>query len=410
LTLAERAHALLAANTRTGTRDGRAYRFSVPSPGTYPFQWFWDSCFHAIVWSHFDRERAADELRALLAWQRPDGFVPHVVFWDSSFVSLRKVWHHLESRGVPYLHVPRTSEYVQPPVLAQAVERIGGDFVAEAYPAVAAFYRYLARERDPDRDGLVSIVVQFESGIDYSPVYGEASGLRHLDPVSIYWHSRRGEVVNKLLRFDLERIFARTDHHHEDVLYNAVYGDGLRALARLAEAQDDAETAAWALRTAERVTAALVERCWDEDAGLFFNLAGRDERRLSRRTILSLLPLLLPDLPAAHVARLVGHLTDERTFWTPWPVASVPRDDAMFLRDSHVWGVRFIWRGPCSMNTNWFLAHGLRRHGHADVADELARRSRELVERGGFNEFFDPIDGRPVGAPDFGWATLAVDL
>jgi glycogen debranching enzyme len=214
--------------------------------------------------------------------------------------------------------------------------------------------------------------------------------------------------VNKLLRFDLARIFRLTDHHHEDVLFNAIYADGLRALARLAG--EDAQLATWATRTAERVTASLVERSWDERAGLFFNLVGRRERHLTRRTIISLLPLLLPDLPAEIAGRLVAQLADERTFWTPWPVPSVPRDEPSFIRDSHVWGVRFIWRGPCSMNTNWLLARGLRAHGRDDLADELAVRSRTLVERGGFNEFYDPIGGRPVGAANFGWATLAVDL
>jgi hypothetical protein len=62
------------------------------------------------------------------------------------------------------------------------------------------------------------------------------------------------------------------------------------------------------------------------------------------------------------------------------------------------------------MNTNWFLAQGLRRHGRDDLADELGRRSRQLAEQHGFNEFFDPLDGRPVGAADFGWATLAIEF
>ncbi|HEY1366074.1 MAG TPA: hypothetical protein VGF23_03135 [Gaiellaceae bacterium] len=401
---------MLEANTRFGSKDGRRFRFSVPSVDAYPFQWFWDSCFHAIVWSRFDRERAADELRGLLAWQRADGFVPHVVFWATDRISVRQVWHHLESRGIPFLRRPRTTQYVQPPVLAQAVERIGGSFAREALPAVTRFYRYLAEARDPDRDGLVSIVAQFESGIDFSPAYDEALGLRRPRPASIYLAARRTELVNRALDFDLDRIFRLTDHHQEDVLVNAVYGDGLRALTRLARAAGDGALAEWAERQANAVTAALLERCWDERAGLFFNLVGRRERRLTRRTVLSLLPLLLPDLPRDVAARLVERLTDPKAFWTPWPVASVARDESSFTRDNRVRGLRFIWRGPCSPNTNWFLVQGLRRHGYDAQADELASRSRELAEMHGFNEFYDPIDGRPVGVPDFGWATLAVDL
>ena len=85
-TLLDRAGALLRQNTRTASLDGRGFTFTVPSGGRYPFQWFWDSCFHAIVWARIDPARAADELRSLLAWQRDDGFVPHVIFWDQTLV------------------------------------------------------------------------------------------------------------------------------------------------------------------------------------------------------------------------------------------------------------------------------------------------------------------------------------
>jgi hypothetical protein len=44
------------------------------------------------------------------------------------------------------------------------------------------------------------------------------------------------------------------------------------------------------------------------------------------------------------------------------------------------------------------------------LADELGARSRDLVERSGFNEFYDPISGAAVGEPRLGWATLAAVL
>jgi glycogen debranching enzyme len=234
-------------------------------------------------------------------------------------------------------------------------------------------------------------------------------GAVHRNPVSLFATARRGEVVNKLLGFDLPRIFHTTDHHVEGVLFNTLHADGLAALARLARGRDSS-LEAWARTEARRTTEALLDRCWDERAGLFFGLAGRSERRARRRSVVSLAPLLLPDLPAEVAARLVERLRDERAFWTPWPVASVPHDDVTFSRRSRIWGLRFIWRGPVSVNTNWLLAHGLRRHGYDDVADELAARTCELVARHGFNEFYDPLGGAPVGASDFGWATLVTDL
>ncbi len=388
----------------------------MPSVRNYPFQWFWDSCFHAIVWSRFDAERAADELRGLLAVQEPDGLIPHVVFWKGDLVS-RLQWHHLESRTsgrVPFHRTPHTTAQMQPPVLAQAVERVvdaGADgFLAEALPQLERYYRYLAALRDPDDDGLISIVSQFEGGLDFSPVYDESIGLRGVAPAALFLRSRLPQLRNKLANYDTEAIFRRYRHHLEDVLVNAVYGQGLRALARLAKRAGREATARWASQAADVVTETLLERSWDEQLGLFVNLAGPDERRSHVKTIHGLMPLVLPDLPPAIAGRLAEHLDDPRTFGAPWPVPSVALDEPTFLHDHRLRGFRFIWRGPLSLNTNWFLVHGLRGHGHGEAADRIAERSRQVVERGGFNEFYDPLDGRPVGAERFGWATLVADM
>src|SRR6478609_5845735 len=151
--LLERGGARLRENTRTASLDGRSFRVTAHSGGRYPFQWFWDSCFHAIVWARIDPARGADELRSLLAWQRDDGFVPHVIFWDESLVPSFS-WQYLESRGLLGAlpgRRPRVTAMIQPPVLAQAVEAVveaGGDgFLDEALPALGRYYRFLERTR-----------------------------------------------------------------------------------------------------------------------------------------------------------------------------------------------------------------------------------------------------------------------
>ena len=84
--LAGAARQLLLANTETGDFNGRTYTFTVPAltDRAYPFQWFWDSCFHAMVWAHLDVERAKEEIRSLLTAQDETGFIPHMIFWDPS--------------------------------------------------------------------------------------------------------------------------------------------------------------------------------------------------------------------------------------------------------------------------------------------------------------------------------------
>jgi hypothetical protein len=64
------------------TWSGHDFDFTCPSSVTYPFQWFWDSCFHAIALSHIDLAKAEAEIKSLLKNQHEDGFVSHVTFWQ----------------------------------------------------------------------------------------------------------------------------------------------------------------------------------------------------------------------------------------------------------------------------------------------------------------------------------------
>jgi glycogen debranching enzyme len=225
----------------------------------------------------------------------------------------------------------------------------------------------------------------------------------------VFVRLRRPQLRARVCGYDLARVF-RGDAHQESVLVNAIYGRALHALARLARSAGDEAVAATAEERAARVVEALVAKSWDPATGLFHDLCGNGEARTQVRTVSALTPLALPGLPDEHVERLVANLTDPRRFWPAYPVPSVALDEPTFSRDSRLWGLRLIWRGPLSLNTNWLLAHGLAERGYDDLARALGDRSRELAERHGFNEFYDPLDGTPVGEPAFGWATLATDM
>jgi hypothetical protein len=409
-TLRERARRQLEANTRTAVEDGVTYRYTIPSPEGYVHQWHWDSCFHAIVWASLDPARAGDELRSLVARQLPNGLLPHVVYWDPGPISW---WsgERLEAPGWSTLvRTPRTSGLMQPPVVAQALEEVAGDgdaIVHELLPAVARHYRYLANARDPDGDGLVSIVSQFESGLDFSPVFDPVAGERNPSPGRLRALARGSQVLDKLCGNRPELVFRVNPRHWEDVLVNSVYADGLASIERLAARVGDDGLAGWARSAGRRTLDALLERCYDEQRGLFFSLLGSRERRVEVKTVESLMPLLLESLDAGVAARLVEHLADPGSFWARFPVPSVALDERSFTTGALIRGQRCIWRGPCSPSTNWLVWRGLRRHGYDDLAGRLADCCRELAEAGGFNEFYDPVGGRPVGKGEFGWGTLA---
>src|SRR5262245_65492259 len=81
---------VLRQNWVVGQRDETPFSYTEPSPGRYPWQWYWDSCFASIVWRRFDPARARAELESLLAAQRPDGFIGHTIFWPQP-VSLSRL-------------------------------------------------------------------------------------------------------------------------------------------------------------------------------------------------------------------------------------------------------------------------------------------------------------------------------
>ena len=70
---------LRAAARRVLDAGWRPEGYTVPNRTVYPFQWLWDSCFHAIVWCELgELDRAQRELAHVFRTQDASGFVPHV--------------------------------------------------------------------------------------------------------------------------------------------------------------------------------------------------------------------------------------------------------------------------------------------------------------------------------------------
>ena len=409
--VADEARRVLATNRRQGVSDwnGMRYDFVCPSPTHYPFQWFWDSAFHAIALLQVDPKLAQQELRCLMQGAQPDGYIAHMLLWDTSS---NPEWFTPEA--CIRLDHPHFTGTIQPPVVARSLERIydathDAAFVRELFPRIVAFMRWLDRVRDVDRDGLVTIIQPDESGLDASPKYDREMQVRSQPPSDTLPDWRRG--MHRL--FD---VYAKKTHEEqakldvfsfEDVMMNTIYADAWRALARLAraiglEGADEYE------QRYRRTLDALMAKCWDDRRGLFWDLSGAREDQVRVLTFTSLFPLVLPDLDRAVAARLVNeHLLNEQEFWLTYPIPSVAASEPSF---DPGWLTKTTWRGPTWLNVNWYLYWGLRQHGFRDVARELARRTVEMQAKGGIREFYDPLTAAGQGATSFGWSTLVLDL
>lgn len=392
----------LRGNWREGRlADGTPYGFTCPAPRRYRHQWYWDSCFHAIVWRHLDPARARTELRTLLSAGRLDGFIPHTVFWHN-----RAGWRRAPFYATHSLRGNRATAHIQTPILAlawEAVAAVSDDeprFATEALAELRLHYDWLADHRDPDGDGLISIIHPDESGLDDSPKYDEVFGwMSHYLP-GYFWLVER----SRRLGYESRTIIERYDEHVEDVLVNTLYALSLRALGRLLGEQASGEYTA----RAERAETALLERCWDERRGLFWDLAGRGERRLEVSTWSSLAPLALPDLPIEIGRRVVEEqLLDPSRYLAPVGIPSVAFEEPSFRPGWHLFR---CWRGPAWINTAWLLVPAMRRLGYEREAERVVASLVTAVERHGFREYYNPLDGDGLAARSFGWSTLLAEL
>lgn len=382
------ARALLEGNWREGDYRGRHYAFSVPSPRSYPWQWYWDSCFHAIVRSRYDVGKARAELQTLLNAMREDGFIGHTVLWGRPLDLARAVRYNIASRA------DLMTATIQPPILAWAWSLAVGDTAPDpqARTDLERHHGWLRANRDLDGDGLLWIIQPDESGMDASPkfdhVWGRQAQGRVLFPTLIH--------ANRRLGFDARAVQAAGRPVVCEVLTNVLWALSERALGR------------------PSLTPRIVDRLWDEGAGRFF-----DDVRAAVRTTPgpqrpvtwdTLAPLALPDLPDAIADRLIHEVLLAPRFHDGVPLPAVALDDLAHSARETWWGRHRHWRGPSWVNSAWLVSLGLRRRGHHDLADAMARRLEDVVARAGFREYYESRTGAGMGAREFGWSTLLWEL
>ncbi len=333
-------------------------------------------------------------MRTLLRAGRPDGFIPHTAFWQAS-----PRWRRAPLYATANYRGDTGTESIQTPLLAFAWERVAnGDpgFIQEGLAPLAAHAQWLMHERDPDGDGLLTILLPDESGLDDSPKYDAVYG-----PLA-HWKPGYARLVQRCRRanWSAATIARTSDEHVEDVLVNVAHALSLRALHRMTG--DDA----WD-RHATKTEQALLERCWSAKRGLFFDLAGRAERQVEISTWSSLAPLALP-LPDDIRERLANeHLLHPRRYGARFGVPSVSMEEPSFRPGFNAYRT---WRGAAWVNAAWLLAGGLRALGADDEADRLAGNVADAIERSGFREYYHPRTGSGHGEHRFGFSTLVVDL
>jgi Glycosyl hydrolase family 63 C-terminal domain len=414
--------------------------WTCPSIRFYPHQWLWDSCFVAIGLAGVDPQRAAGEVRALFRGQWETGMLPHMIFAEGvRDLGTKRIWQSRKRPAAP--RNVETSCITQPPLAAPAAWHVAQalpvparrSLLAELFPKIVDYHRWLYRERDPHGRGLVTLIHPWECGLDTTPPW-----MRELRRMPAPWWMRLA------LRWGLVRLlrFFRTDTKYLPAAERASAADGLRMLVLIRRAkrhdfdlqrlppgesvlvEDLAFNSLLAVanRSLEAIagdldqriepeltrrflaTRAAIEELWDESSGLYYSRNAVTDELLDIPTVATFLPLWAGTPSRARARRLISLLREPSGFWPRFPVPSVPTDARQFDDDRY-------WKGPTWVNMNWAIIEGLRVYDETELADELRRRTVDLVDRAGPAEYFSALDGRGFGAHDFSWtAALTLDL
>ncbi len=330
----------------------------TPSMIHYVGVWQWDAYFHALAYRHVEKHLAHDQIRIVLDHQREDGMIPDAIHDEGT---------------VTRLDYPVDADVTKPPLLAWAAYKLyelDGDreFIDEIYEPIVRWNNWWFEQNDTDGNGLCEYQHPYSSGLDDSPLWDDGMPVESPD-------------LNTYLYLQQE------------------------ALAKIASAigkEDDAEM--WRQRAAS-MAQRMIDFAWDAESGFFW--ATRNKSRVNVRTPFNLFPLITGQMPSDISDRLVAHLTDERQFWSRYPVPTVAMNDSKYNPYQ-------MWRGPTWVNVNYLLIEGLQRSGYADLARELRQRTLDLICcRNDIYEYYHPMSGEnpPNAASMFGWSSAVfIDL
>ncbi|OGE19266.1 hypothetical protein A3J19_04625 [Candidatus Daviesbacteria bacterium RIFCSPLOWO2_02_FULL_41_8] len=374
------------------------FQYTIPSSDTYPYQWLWDSCFHAIILSHFRIADAKKEILALLSKQFQNGMIPHMIYWEN-----------IKRMGFPKIKWGKedTSTITQPPMIAYAVWSIyqkdkDKSFIKKVYPHLYHFYRYLLTERDPHGNQLIGIMNPDESGEDNSPRFDIPLGLPPVHSLKENAKRRFGLVAQNIeCKFDAP-FCMRNFFWVKDVPFNAIMVENLRLLAQIAASLGYSEDADFFASEAENIVSAM--RKFMLEDGLFWSTFGENYQKIKVKTWAIFAPLFAKILTQKEAEKLVKkHLLNPKEFWTEFPVPTVSISESSFDPQG-------FWRGPTWIATNWFIYKGLLNYGFNGVAEQIKETSIKLIQESGFREYFNPQTGEGLGAKNFTWGVLVLDM
>lgn len=355
--------------------------YTAPSPQQYPWQWLWDSCFHAVAWCLLGDARGVRELDSLFAAQLSNGFVPNMLYHRKRYLAwwMWRVFGH--------------STITQPPMYGHALRVLherGFDVAHLLEPASRGLHHLIDSRLDAPM-GLVKVVHPWETGCDDSPRWdpwmrGEYQRKR--------WNWRKYRLVRSM-RVRGGEAFSNRKFEVCPSSFNALVAFNAFELAQLTG--DDSLR-----QKAEKIVAAI-ENTWSESDGTWADLApGTGGITSTVPTQEALLPLLVVRNPQ-QIATALARVTDADAFLREWGIAGVDVRHPAHRAGSY-------WRGGCWPQVCYLLWLAADRIGAAREADLIREVTVRGIRASDLSEYWNAETGTACGARPQSWSAILLAL
>jgi hypothetical protein len=332
-------------NSRVYSNDDHRLAISVSrrwadSPNTEPY-FCWDSFFNGALSALVDPSIARDTVRAILAWQTPEGLVPNYGHWNLS-----------GGRA--------STDRSQPPLGSLCVWRIqqrwpNRAFLAEVYPKLLKWHRWWPTARDGQHDGLL----EWGSTVGVKGAAGKQGALWETgwdDTIEYEGAEMAGSTLNAYA-VDLNSLWAM------DADYLATIAD---ALGKKGDAK--------ALREERRRTLQLInEKLWNPELGIYCSRLWSGQF-LTRLTPMNFYPLLAGAADPERAKKVMSVMQDPTRFWGQYVFPTVAYNDP-------VWHQQDYWRGKVWGPTDYLVWQGLQQYGDPAFQASFADKTVGLFMR-----------------------------
>ena len=368
----------------------------VTKNSSYPSQlWDWGNWANNIALRQIatyqgkENDLAKHEVGSVLNFlneQKADGSIEIAIFPSKEHDFASKMPHKNVHKPVLAQHVAFISKYV-PDV----------EWIRETYPKLKAFISYYENNAKHE-SGLFYFFDDFAIGVDN-------------DPATFY----------------------RPENSSASIFLNSLMYKELGAMAHLGALIGNTADAEYYTARQEELKAAINEHCYDEKDGMYYSCdinlrpiegnvllhsgAPRHYSTLIQRLGCwsSFLPLWAGIPTEDQAERIVKeNLLDVKAFWGNYGVRSLSKYEKMYRLVGT--GNPSSWQGGVWILSNYFVFRALLRYGYKTEADELARKTldllaRDLEETGAFHEYYDPESGNGLFNKGFSsWNLLAFNM